>query len=383
MGISLTHSLVLGAIALVATFMLVPLVRKFAIAIDAVDYPSERRINKRAVPRLGGLAMFGGMSVAIIAEILFIVFSSDTSLSSAIRGIGINYVVLGLGIAIVCAVGVLDDIYRLSPGLKLLGQVIAAIVIAFSGVQLSAIGNPVGPGFINFGWLSYPITVIYLIVFANIINLIDGLDGLAAGIVAIAALALFIIAFGKGRVEATLLSVILLGASLAFLKFNRFPASIFMGDSGSLMLGMILGVISLTGVMRSPTVIVLIVPIVIAAVPLIDTAAAVFRRIRKRQPIQNADTEHLHHRLVMRGFSMRKSVNLIYLWTFILAIGGILISNTRGITVFIIFFVLALVSLFFLWRTGLFEPVLKHHYHPRPEIDEFVQEVEKIEASDS
>lgn len=369
MGPSLTHSIILGLIAFAGTFLLVPLVRKLAVALDAVDYPSERRINKSAIPRLGGLAMFGGISIAVFAEIAFSYFSSDTSFSSALDGIGINHFVVGGGIALVCLVGVLDDIYRLSPGLKLLGQILAAAVIAVGGVQLSAIGNPFGPGFIYFEWASIPLTIIYLIVFANIINLIDGLDGLAAGIVAIAALALFIIAFGKGRLEATLLSITLLGASLAFLRFNRYPASIFMGDSGSLMLGMMLGVISLTGVMRSPTVIVLIVPIVIAAVPMLDTIAAIFRRVKEKQPIQDADTEHLHHRLVKRGFSMRKSVRLIWLWTFILALGGIAISNTHGVTVALIFAILAAISVVFLWRTGLFGSVLTHHYHPRPEVN--------------
>lgn len=366
MELTLYRALFLGLVAFVATFALVPFVRKLAIRLDAVDYPSERRVNKKATPRLGGLAMFGGIVAAALAELFVIFIAKDTSVYHSLMVMDINYILVALGITVVCAVGVLDDIFKLSPGLKMLGLSLAGLLIALGGVQLATIANPFGSGLIHFGWLTYPLTVLYLIAFANIINLIDGLDGLAAGIVVIAAFSLFIVAFGKGRTEAALLSIILLGITLAFLRFNHYPASIFMGDSGSLMLGMLVGVISLTGTMRSPTVIVFIVPIVIAGVPLLDTAAAIIRRVRERKPIQEADTNHVHHRLVNKGFSPKISVYIIWGWTTVLAIGGIAISNTHGLLVIVIFAVLLIFSAILLWRIGLFEPALKHHYNPRP-----------------
>lgn len=366
MELSLYRALFLGLVAFVVTFALVPLVRKLAIRLDAIDYPSERRINTKATPRLGGLAMFGGLVAAALAELFVIFVAKDPLVYHSLMVMDINYILVGLGIVVVCAVGVLDDIFKLSPGLKMLGLSMAGLLIALGGVQLATIANPFGSGLIHFGWLTYPLTVLYLIAFANIINLIDGLDGLAAGIVAIAAFSLFIVAFGKGRIEAALISIVLLGVTLAFLRFNHYPASIFMGDSGSLMLGMLVGVISLTGTMRSPTVIVFIVPIVIAGVPLLDTAAAIVRRVREKKPIQEADTNHVHHRLVNKGFSPKISVYIIWGWTAVLAIGGIAISNTHGLLVIVIFAVLLIFSAILLWRIGLFEPALKHHYSTRP-----------------
>ena len=201
----------------------------------------------------------------------------------------INHVGVMAGLLVVVLVGALDDVYSLPPKMKLLGQVIGASVIAASGLLLSSIANPLGAGFIQFGWLAYPLTVLYLVCFMNVINLIDGLDGLAAGIAAIASFFLFLIAFGRGLEETAMLSIVLLGAALAFLRYNFAPASIFMGDSGSLMLGAMIGVISLMGVMRSPTLIVLAVPVVIAAIPIADTAAAIVRRVYHHKPIQQAD----------------------------------------------------------------------------------------------
>ena len=211
------------------------------------------------------------------------------------------------GLLTIVCVGAMDDVYSLKPSVKFAGQILGATIIAASGLLLSSIANPLGAGFIQFGWWSYPLTVLYLVCFMNVINLIDGLDGLAAGIAAIASFFLFLIAFGRGLEETAMLSIILLGATLAFLRYNFAPASIFMGDSGSLLLGAMIGVISLMGVMRSPTVIVLAVPLVIAAIPIADTAAAIIRRVYHHQPIQQADRKHLHHMLLRKGYGARAS----------------------------------------------------------------------------
>lgn len=356
--------MVLGILAFAVTYICVPWARRLALRLDAVDYPSARRVNKRPVPRMGGIAMTAGIAAALLVEVAgeyflgwagFYVHGDNT----------VNHAGVMAGLLVVVLVGALDDIYSLKPSLKLAGQILGAIVIAGSGLLLSSIANPLGSGFIEFGWFSYPLTVLYLVCFMNVINLIDGLDGLAAGISAIASFFLFLIAFGRGMEETAMLSIILLGATLAFLRYNFTPASIFMGDSGSLMLGTMIGVISLMGVMRSPTVIVLAVPLVIAAIPIADTTAAIARRLYHHRPIQQADRKHLHHLLLSRGLGVRKSVLIIYAWTTLLGLGAWIMSNSHGVVVWLVIAVLLVASFAILWRLGIFDQVLRHHYHGR------------------
>ena len=187
----------------------------------------------------------------------------------------------------------------------------------------------------------------------------------AAGIAAIAAFFLFVIACDKALEETAMLSIVLLGATLAFLRYNFAPATIFMGDSGSLMLGAMIGIISLMGVMRSPTVIVMAVPIVIAAIPIADTGAAIVRRLYHHQPIQQADRKHLHHMLLRKGYGVRKSVAIVYAWTIVLGVGAFLMSHSHGVAVFMVLGGLIIISFFILWRLGMFDKVLRHHYHGR------------------
>ena len=355
----------LGLIAFVVTYLCVPLARRLAQRLGAVDYPSERRVNKRPTPRMGGIAMAAGIAAALLVEVAgealfnwygFYVHGSDTT---------VNHAGVMAGLLIVVVVGALDDVYSLKPSVKFGGQVVGALVIALSGLLLSSIANPFGEGFIEFGWFAYPLTVLYLVAFMNVINLIDGLDGLAAGITAIAAFFLFVIAYGRALEETAMLSIVLLGATLAFLRYNFTPATIFMGDSGSLLLGAMIGVISLMGVMRSPTVIVMAVPIVIAAIPIADTAAAIVRRLYHHRPIQQADARHLHHMLLRKGYGVKKSVLIVYAWTALLGLGAWVMSSTHGILVFLAMAVMIAASFFILWKLGLFDQVLRHHYHGR------------------
>ena len=263
----------LGLLAFVVTYLCVPLARRLALRLDAVDYPSARRVNKRPTPRMGGIAMAAGIAAALIVEVAGEYFFGWAGFYIHGTDRAVNHAGVMCGLLTIVCVGAMDDVYSLKPSVKFAGQILGATIIAASGLLLSSIANPLGAGFIQFGWWSYPLTVLYLVCFMNVINLIDGLDGLAAGIAAIASFFLFLIAFGRGLEETAMLSIILLGATLAFLRYNFAPASIFMGDSGSLLLGAMIGVISLMGVMRSPTVIVLAVPLVIAAIPIADTAA--------------------------------------------------------------------------------------------------------------
>jgi UDP-GlcNAc:undecaprenyl-phosphate GlcNAc-1-phosphate transferase len=355
----------LGSVAFLATFLLAPASKWLSVRLDAVDYPSKRRINTYPVPRLGGLALFGGVLFAMAFEVIGEGLFDWQGFFDADSLPNINYLGVMAGIAFMVLVGGIDDVKGLRPGVKFVGQIIAATIIAASGVLLSGVGSPFGSEFVGFGWISYPLTILYLIAFANIINLVDGLDGLASGIVCIVAIGLFSIAFVRGRMEAVMFSVVLVAICLAFLRYNRHPASLYMGDSGALMLGTLLGVVSLIGVMRSPTIIALIVPIVFAGFPVLDTLFAIIRRVRRKQPVQLFDTDHFHHVLLRSGFTQRQVVRIICIWTALLTGGGMLISNIHGVAVYALFAVLALISAFFIWRLDLYTSVLRHHYDPR------------------
>ena len=365
MGMTLRHFIALGVIAFVVAFIAVPLVKRLAFKLNAIDYPSARRVNTVPTPRMGGVAIFAGVFSALVVEVLGEQFLGWAGFYVSSGYLQVNHLGVMAGLTVITFVGAVDDVVSLSPIMKLVGQIVGASIIAASGVLLSSIMNPFGGGFISFGWVAYPLTVFYLVAFMNVINLVDGLDGLAGGIIVIASFTLFTIAFGKGRVEAAILAITLLGATLAFLRYNFNPASIFMGDSGSLFLGATLGVISLLGVMRSPAFIVLAAPLIIAAIPIMDTFAAIVRRLYHHQPIQQADKGHLHHVLLKEGFSTRKSVLIIHAWTAILALGAYLMSSSYGISVFALFVILALVSFAILYKIGIFDPVLHHYYNRR------------------
>jgi UDP-GlcNAc:undecaprenyl-phosphate GlcNAc-1-phosphate transferase len=359
------HIICLGVVAFIATFMLVPVAKRLSKRLGAIDYPSTRRVNTYPVPRLGGLALFGGLLIVMILEAIGEHFFAWRGFFGVGSLPNINYFGVIGGVAFMVLVGAIDDVINLHPGTKFAGQLIAATIVTLSGVLLSGIASPFGNGFIGFGYFAYPLTILYLVAFANIINLIDGLDGLAAGTVFIVSLGLFFVAFFKGCFEAMILAIALVGICLAFLCFNRHPASLYMGDSGALMLGTLLGIISLIGTMRSPTVIALIVPIVFAGIPVLDTLFSIIRRIRRRQPVTLFDLDHFHHILLKKGFNQRQVVYIIYVWTAFLTAGGVLISNAHGIMVYVLFVFLALISTLLMWKLGLFSAVLLHHYNPR------------------
>lgn len=377
------HFAIVALVTCVVTIALVPPVKKLAIKLDAVDYPSERRVNKTPIPRFGGVAMFGGLVAGLAAlGIGIFVFGWHYPFRSIVSR-DLWYPGIAIGITIIFLVGVADDIFDLKPIQKLIGQIAAATVIAASGLLLSNMHNPFGTGFIDFGWFAYPLTIFYLVAFANIINLIDGLDGLASGITAISAIAMFVFALITFRVDAAFFCAILIGACVGFLKYNFNPASIFMGDSGALVLGLSLGVVSLFATTKSALFVSLLVPILTAGVPIIDTATAIIRRLRGHQPIQQADSGHIHHRLLREGFSQRKTVLIMWSWTAILAVSAIFITEMRGFAR-LPFVALALgVSLFFIIKLHLLGPVLQHHYNPRPAVGKRRAEGEFNRASEA
>lgn len=281
--------------AFVIAFGSMPLVIKLAIKIGAIDQPNHRKVHSRTMPRLGGLAIF-------LAFLLCVLFALE--ISGPILG-------LILGATIVFLTGVMDDIYELSPWIKLLGQFVAASVAIYFGIVVEFVTNPFN-GLLNLGYFSIPLTLLWIVGISNAINLIDGLDGLAAGVSGIAALTMGIVALVQGQTEVALAAFILVAAILGFLPYNFYPARTFMGDCGSNLLGFILGCLAIMGTAKSAALISLFIPIVILGIPIFDTFFAIIRRINKRAPIFGADKDHLHHRLMAMGMSHRGSVFLIY-----------------------------------------------------------------------
>lgn len=363
---------VLFAVAAVVTIALTPLARKLAIKLDAIDYPSARRVNMLPIPRMGGVAIFGGILAALAVAGFGVYAFGWVDPFIDYNDIEVNYWGVLLGTVLIFLVGAVDDVVDLNPKAKMLGQIVAACVVAGSGLLFSSIHNPFGEGYIEFGWVAYPLTVFYLVAFANVINLIDGLDGLAAGITGISAITILLFAVLTGRFDAALFSVILVGVCAGFLKSNFFPASIFMGDSGALLLGFSLGVISLFAVARSALFVSLLVPILAAGVPILDTFFAIVRRKREHRPIDEADKGHIHHRLMRAGFSQRATVLIMWAWTALLAACGVIITWADNLVRIPIFLIACAVTAYAIVKLRLLGDALSHHFNPRrkPELRE-------------
>lgn len=362
-----------AAAAFITTFACVPLAKRAAVRLDAVDYPSKRRINKTPIPRMGGLAVFTGIVVAFAVQLLGTWYLGWPPVLVPHPSLAVDYPLVGLSFVLIFLTGAVDDVIQLSPRAKLAGQLAAAVCAVAGGVAIRAIADPFDSGgYIQLGWAAYPITVVYLVAYTNIINLIDGLDGLASGISAIAAVSMFSFAVLAGRVDAAALSIALAGSCLAFLRYNFHPASIFLGDSGALLLGFALGVISLLNVSRTAALTSLIIPLIVAGVPILDTFSAIIRRLRGHTGIGQADKGHIHHRLIEEGYDQRQAVLLIYAWCVLLAVGAALINQVQVELRIVIFLALLACSIAFAMRLHLFEPVLRHHYNPKTHRDELV-----------
>jgi UDP-GlcNAc:undecaprenyl-phosphate/decaprenyl-phosphate GlcNAc-1-phosphate transferase len=326
----ITRHLILIAVAVVVTVAVTPLVRRLSLRYGLVDHPGGRKVHTEPISRLGGVAIFAGVAASIAAQVIGERwfgwnggFIDDVSAGANLLGVLI-------GLIMMFAVGLVDDLYDLSPGIKFSGQIVAAAVVAASGLRIEYIGDPFGGGLVLLGLLAIPVTILYLVGFANVINLIDGLDGLAAGVSAIAATSLMLLAIQGNRFDAAAIAAAVIGACIGFLRFNFNPASIFMGDSGAMFLGFTLATVSLLGVMKTTAAIALAVPLLIIGVPIFDTASAIIRRLRHKRPIQEADKGHIHHRLLGRGFDQRQTVLIIYLWSVALSVGGYTVRHAAG-----------------------------------------------------
>ncbi len=293
-----------AAIALLVVVVLTPAVGGMARLLGAVDAPDERRLNRRPIPRLGGLAIFLGIAVPAIAFL---------DLSGEMRGIL-------LGAAVACVVGAVDDFRGLAPLPKLAGQVVAAAMPIAFGVWVDHFTFPF-IGVVDLpGWLGVSLTIVWIVAVMNMVNFLDGLDGLAAGVCAISGVTFAVIALSLGKADAAILSAIVAGACVGFLRHNFFPARIFMGDSGALVLGFTLASISVAGLLKTASTVVLFLPLVVLAIPIIDTSFVVAKRLKYRQPISSADRSHLHHRFMNIGFSQRRAA--LTMWTWAAALGA-------------------------------------------------------------
>lgn len=348
-------------VAFAVTYCMVPVSKWIAVKLGAIDYPTSRRINHDPVPRCGGIALYIGLVAACFALFLGVRFFGWELRDLYILD-GINYLVLFVGVTIMFAVGLVDDITQLSPGVKLMGQIVSASVVVLSGVTIGAVRTMLVGDYVSFGWVDYPLTVLYLVAFVNIINLIDGLDGLASGLVAIVTASLMYLVWMRGSFTLVLVCLALIAVCLAFLRFNFFPASVFMGDSGSHLLGLAIGIISVVGVVRTQSFVVMLVPLVIAGVPVLDTLSTIVRRKRVHQPVDHADLGHIHHRLMRAGLSQKRSVAVLWACSAALAVVGCLMGSFAGPVRWGIFALLAVVLFFVIWKFGLFKPVLRHHY---------------------
>lgn len=314
----------------------IPFIKKLAFFIGAVDKPGGRHIHKKIMPKLGGLGIFFGFLLG------YMIFGQHSEQMNSIL----------IGSFVIIFTGFVDDICELRACHKIIGQVIAACIITFYGkillVDVGAFGI-----YLHFGFFTYPLTILFILGCINCINLIDGLDGLSGGISAIYFLTVGIIGIILGKFGLELvLSFTMLGATLGFLIHNFYPAKIFAGDTGSMFMGFIIAVIALLG-FKNVTLTSLIIPLLILAVPILDTIFAIIRRSLKGEKIFEGDKFHIHHQLLNRNFSQRTTVLIIYGINLLFASASI-IYVLKGIRLgYIIYSILILIVVLFIWNTNV------------------------------
>lgn len=304
-------------IALLMSFASTPIAYIMAKKVGAIDIPKdERRMHKKPIPRMGGVAIFYAFMVAVLCL---------CDIDVKLRGIL-------LGASLIELLGILDDIYDLKAILKLVVQIVAALIVVLHGVSIEFFTNPLNDGhMINLNYLSIPVTVIWIVAITNALNLIDGLDGLAVGISSITAVSLFTISIMMNEYSIALLSIALFGACVGFLPYNFHPARIFMGDSGSTFLGFMLACISIMGLFKTYAIMSFAVPFIVLGLPLFDTTFAIIRRIAKGQSPMKPDRGHLHHRLVDAGFSQRRAVLVLYTVSSLLSLSAVVMMFTHDL----------------------------------------------------
>ncbi|MGZ4246638.1 MAG: glycosyltransferase family 4 protein [Solirubrobacteraceae bacterium] len=307
-------------VAMAVAALLTPLAARLARRVGAVDRVTDRGLARQETPLLGGLAILAGVLVAAIIWLPATINLARSPHAAPGSGGTVHTWAIILGACVIAIVGAVDDARDLRPQWKLLGQIAAAVIAVEGGVRVTDVTLPFVGGlqFPNAGGV---LTVIGLVAVMNVVNFSDGVDGLAAGVCTIDGVAFSIIAFDLqgGGSAVGVLAAMTAGASLGFLFHNFHPASVFMGDSGSNLLGYLLGVTIALGALKTNAVVALVVPLVILAVPFLDTGFVVAKRLKYRRKPWTADANHFHHRMARIGFSQRKTVLYLYAWTLLLA----------------------------------------------------------------
>lgn len=348
----------LAAMGLAAAvcFAATPLVKTLAVKVGAVDVPKDnRRMHKVPIPRMGGLAIFLSF---LLSTLIFV--KMDRQLQGIL-----------LGSILIVILGVLDDIMALKALPKLIVQIVAAGIAIYHGCVIQFISNPdvfSASTYVNLGWLSIPITIIWIVAITNAVNFIDGLDGLAVGVSSISAATLIVIALMVAETNIAVILCALFGACLGFIPYNMNPAKIFMGDTGSTFLGYILATLSVTGLFKMYAIISFAVPFLILGLPIFDICFAFLRRIAKGQNPMTADRGHVHHRLIDMGFSQKQAVAISYMLTAILGLAAVVLTSSGELKALIL-----IGAVFVVGAIG-FRVIFASHDHPSEEPSEPQQE---------
>lgn len=332
----LTEILLMVFITFIFVTFITPFVKKIALHIGAVDMPNARKVHQKPMPRLGGIGIFFGFLLG------YMIFGNHSEVMNSIL----------IGSFVIILTGVIDDVKPLKASHKFIGQFVAACIVTFYGnillKDISAFGL-----YFDFGMLSYPITIFFILGCINCMNLIDGLDGLAAGISSIYFLTIGIIATMQGKSSLDfVLTFIMLGSTLGFLVHNFNPASIFMGDDGSMFLGFIIAVIALLG-FKNVTMTSLIIPLLILAIPILDTIFAIIRRALKGESLSTPDKFHIHHQLLNRNFSQRATVLAIYGINLLFAAASIIYVLKDQMLGYMIYGLLLMIVILFVVKTNV------------------------------
>jgi UDP-GlcNAc:undecaprenyl-phosphate GlcNAc-1-phosphate transferase len=340
------------AISALTSFLLTPLVRRLAFKWNAIDQPDPRKVHKDPMPRLGGIAVFGGFCAPWLAFYLL-----DNRVTATFQNYEKLFLALMIAAGLMLLLGVADDVKGLNAKQKFSFQIMTALALYFGGYQITLLSNPFG-GPIALGWLALPVSVLWIVGVTNAINLLDGIDGLATGVTVCIALSLAIINVVNDNVMVALLTLCLAGACLGFLPHNFSPARIFLGDSGSLFIGLVLSGIGIISLFKVTTAAIVIVPVMLFGIPLFDTTAVFFGRLVRGDPLFKADKTHLHHRLLHMGMNHRQASLLLY--SVSAALGGVAVYvniNHSPRTVVIASALLALLAIYVLFA-------LRHHDKP-------------------
>lgn len=340
---SIGYVLLTLLIAGVVSLLLTPVVKALSFKIGAVDVPKDnRRMHDHPIPRLGGLAIFMGFAFAVLLMV---------PLDGPRKG-------MLLGAVIIVILGIFDDIYALPAKLKFVVQIAAALVAVLAGNRIEVLSNPnifSSDPFWELGWLSFPITVIWIVAITNAVNLIDGLDGLACGVSTISAVTMLVIALLVSELDVAVIMGALAGACIGFLPYNFNPAKIFMGDTGATFLGFIMATMSVQGMFKMYNIISFVVPFLMLGLPIFDVCFAVVRRISKGQSPMSPDRSHVHHKLIDMGMSQKQAVGTLYVISAILGLSAVVLTASGALKAMVVLIALALAAVI-AWRIFLGKP---------------------------